>query len=320
VLLVVRFAVPVALIAGLLRVVPVHEVVASGARVPLSALAIALAVIVAVTAIATYRWRLLFGACGIAARPSFLELFRAYWIGQFYNIYAPGGVGGDVVRALATRGVVGERGLPAALAIVFLERTLGLAGLLILVVTSFAAFPLPGIPNVMLWSGVGLLAAAAAVIGIVSGPRLAPFLPRPFDKVAAALPTIESLPHFGLALLLSVLTQLGGVIFGHVVIAGIAPRVSVADSLVILPLVNASQYFPLTVGGAGVREAAFVFFYGMIGVAKADALAASLVCSALMYLGNAVGGVLHAVRPATVELGDERGVSPASLPPQRSEP
>jgi len=307
VLRVLRFAVPVALIAALLRVVPLRDVLASAARVPLSAIAVALAILVLVTAIATLRWRILFAACGFEKRPAFLELYRAYWIGAFYNTYVPGGLGGDVVRAVASRPVVGERGLPAALAIVFLERTLGLAGLLVLVAASFSAFPLRGIEHVLLWSVLGLGVAAAAVIAIASGPRLAPLLPAPLSKIAASLPTIKSLPRFFAALGLSVVTQFGGVVFGHVIVSGIAGKVAFTDSLVILPLVNAAQYFPLTVGGAGVREAGFVLLYGLVHVNKADALAASLVVAALMYVGNAIGGVLHAIRPLAVELDSGDG-------------
>ena len=42
----------------------------------------------------------------------------------------PGGVGGEVVRAIATRRALGERGLTGALGIVLLERTFGAAALL----------------------------------------------------------------------------------------------------------------------------------------------------------------------------------------------
>jgi glycosyltransferase 2 family protein len=209
--------------------------------------------------------------------------------------------------------VVGARGLPAAIAIVFLERTLGLAGLLILVAASFSAFPLPGIGHLMLWTVLGLAVAAAAVVAIVSARRFAPLLPGPLGKIAAALPTIVSLPRFGVALALSVVTQFGGVVFGHVIISGIAGRVAFTNSLVILPLVNAAQYFPLTVGGAGVREVGFVLLYGLVHVNKADALAASLVIGALMYVGNAIGGVLHAIRPLAVKL--EPSAAPADSEP-----
>jgi uncharacterized membrane protein YbhN (UPF0104 family) len=301
VLLVLRVVVPLIAIGYLLSIVPLHEVLASVAAVPLWAIAVAVLVIFVATALATLRWRLLLTACGLTGKPSFLELLRAYWIGAFYNTYVPGGLGGDVMRAIATRRFAGERGLPAALAVVFLERTLGLSGLLILVATSFTLFPLPGVPNVMLWSALGLGTAICAVLAIVNGARIARYLPAPLARIASALPTVVSLPLFFIALALSVLTQLSGVVMGHVLIASITSDIHWSDSMVVLPLVNAAQYFPLTIGGAGARELAFVSLYGAVGVSKADALATSLVIGGLMYATSLIGGVLHLMRPLTIE-------------------
>jgi uncharacterized membrane protein YbhN (UPF0104 family) len=70
-----------------------------------------------------------------------------------------------------------------------------------------------------------------------------------------------------------------------------------SDSIVILPLANALQFFPLTIGGAGVREAAYVVLYGLAGVPKPKALAASLAVGALAYAVNALGGVWHLFQP-----------------------
>jgi uncharacterized membrane protein YbhN (UPF0104 family) len=296
-LLLLRFVLPAAALAYILSKIPLGEVWASMRLITPSAIAMAIGVFFLSTALATYRWRLLFRACGTNARPPFLELFRVYWICLFYNTYLPGGIGGEVVRALATRRAVGEGGLPAALAIVLLERTLGFSGMVILVAVTFTLFPLQGIPDVMLWSSFGLGAALVSIVGIVSGPRLARYLPKPLARIAAALPTISSLPLFGVALLISVVTQFSGVVAGHLIISSISAIPSFTDSMVILPLVNALQYFPLTVGGTGVREAGFVVLYPLVGVTHADALAASLVVGAMQYSINALGGILHALRP-----------------------
>jgi glycosyltransferase 2 family protein len=292
-----RFVIPAAALAYILSKIPLGEVWASMRLISPSAVAMAAAVFFLATALATYRWQLLFRACGTDARPPFLELFRVYWICLFYNTYLPGGIGGEVVRALATRRAVGERGLPAALAIVLLERTLGFSGMVILVAVTFALFPLRGIPDVMLWSGIGLGAALVSIVGIVNGPRFARYLPKPLSRFAAALPTISSPPLFAVALLISVVTQFSGVVAGHLVISSISTAPSFTDSMVILPLVNALQYFPLTVGGTGVREAGFVVLYPLVGTSHADALAASLVVGAIQYGVNALGGILHALRP-----------------------
>jgi uncharacterized membrane protein YbhN (UPF0104 family) len=297
VLLGLRFAVPIAALAYILHKIPMGEVLASARLVRGSAVALAVAVCVFSMALATVRWRILFTACGTGAKPAWLGLLRVYWICLFYNAYLPGGVGGEVVRGLATRRAVGERGLANALGIVLLERTLGFTGMLVLVVVGFTLFPLPGIDNVMMWSALGMCAAVGSVVGIASGRRIAPYLPQPFRRIAAALPTITSPPLFLVALAISLVTQLCGVVAGHVLIASISAEPSWSDSLVILPLVNALQYFPFTIGGAGVREAGFVVLYPLVGVTRADSLAASLVLGAVLYAVAGIGGILHAIRP-----------------------
>jgi uncharacterized membrane protein YbhN (UPF0104 family) len=313
-LLLLRFVVPVLLIGWMLHKVPIHDVLESSKRVPLSAIATACAIMILTTGVATWRWQILFGACGVKAKPRFLDLFRIYWIGIFYNTFVPGGLGGDFMRAFATRRIVGSGGIALSGAIAFLERVLGLTGMVIVVATGFTLFPLKGVGNVMLYSGLGITAAVAAVTGIVCGARFAPHLPAPLARIAASLPTIESWPLFVLALALSLVTQSSGVVVGHLLISPISAKALWTDSVVVMPLILASQYFPLTVGGAGVREVAFVVFYGAVGVSKPDALAASFMVMGVQWLTNATGGILHAIRPITLE-EDGGAVAAADEPP-----
>jgi len=301
-MLVARVLVPVAAFAYLLSIVPLDETLASLRSISLQAIVAAFVIGNAGIFMAAVRWRLLFAACGVKDRPSTLRLFRLHLIGQFYNAFLPGGVGGDVVRAVATRRALGERGLTGALGVVLLERTFGAAALLILVAVSFSLFPLRQIPNVTLFSAIGLGVATVAVIGIASGPKIARFLPKPLAKIAASLPAIVSLGPFAAALALSLVTQSTVIFVGHVLLISLTDGVRLTDSLVILPLIGASQYFPLTVGGAGVREAAFVLLYGLVGVAKPVALATSLAYAGILYAISAVGGILHAIKPLDVEV------------------
>jgi len=74
-----------------------------------------------------------------------------------------------------------------------------------------------------------------------------------------------------------------------------------AGIAVVMPLIGASAYFPFTVGGMGIREMAFVKFYELVGIAEHDALAASLAFAAVVYSAAAVGGIVHALNPLTVQ-------------------
>lgn len=299
---VLRLLVPVGAFAYLLYVIPLRQLGASLASVSLSAALASLVAYAFAIWVGAVRWRVLIAGCGGKRLPSVTELFRLHLIGLFYNNYLPGGVGGDVVRAVATRDVLEERGLPGAFGLVLIERALGLSGLLILLALGFWLFPVEGIPHVMLWSMVGLAVAAASVVVIANGQRIAPRLPAAIGRLAASLPTIESGSKLTLALLLSIVTQASGVVLaGHVLVASVVGHAAFRDSMVLLPLIGAAQYFPLTIGGAGVREAAFVVFYASVGVTKADALATSLLFAAVQYVVAASGGVLHALQPLASE-------------------
>jgi hypothetical protein len=118
--------------------------------------------------------------------------------------------------------------------------------------------------------------------------------------VLSAVPVITSLPLFALGVALSVLTQLIGAFGGHLVVVSIVPEVTLMQSLVINPLIFAAQYFPFTVGGAGVREMAFVTFYGLVGVPQHSSLAAALVIGAVQLLSGVSGGIVQMLSPLEV--------------------
>ena len=300
--LVLRIAIPLALLAFLLSRVSLSELLSGLRAVSLTTIAGVAGLLTFNLFLAGVRWRVTMLACGVRRTAPILELFRLHWIGAFYTACVPGGVGGEVVRAIATRNLFGERGFTGALGVALLERLLGVCGLLVLVTTAFALRPLPGVPNVALWGALGVLAVIGCVGAVLIAPRLAPYLPGPLQRVVQAVPVIESLPLFGVGVLMSVATQLFGCLAGHLVVADIAPSVTLAQSLVIMPLIFASAYFPLTVGGAGVRELAFVSLYGLVGVAQHDALAASFVVMAMQFVSGASGGIVQMLRPLEVSV------------------
>lgn len=245
------------------------------------------------------RWRILLAAYGAPRLPSFPRLFRVYLVGFFYNNYLPGGLGGDVVRGVVTRASFGARGTTASMTVVLVERVLGLSGLLLIVSTTSLLRPLPGTEDVLPLSALFLVAAAASVLAIAAGRRLAPRLPGRLGETAAALPEIVRGGPFVTALALSLVTQALVAMTGWVLIASITGgRVSATDALVLVPLAMAATYFPLSVGGAGAREAAFVALgTSALGMSEADALASSLLLWISQLAVAAIGGLVQLVAP-----------------------
>jgi uncharacterized membrane protein YbhN (UPF0104 family) len=253
------------------------------------------------------RWRLLLRAYGAIDLPSWPRIAHLYFVGHFYNTYAPGAVGGDVIRGVAGRKAFGALDWASAtsgVAVVLVERIIGLAALLVLAAGAYLIRPLPGMEAVGLWAGLGLAAAAAALAGIAVAPRLARFLPEKLGTPLRALPRLFAAWPFLVSILLSLVIHLVNVVAGHAIMSSLHPSVTFAQSAVVMPLIGASAFFPFTVGGAGVREAAFAALYGTVGVPEATAYGGSLAFWATQLLSAAVGGVINLVVPLSGRQSD----------------
>ena len=246
------------------------------------------------------RWRLLLAAYGAKTHPPLFRLFKLQLIGLFYNLM-PGAVGGDVIRGVVSRDAFGDR-LSAGLAVVLIERVMGLIGLIILVVAVLALHPINQLTLSPWVLALGVLSCTAAVAGIALARRVAGKLPGIVRNQLQDLPELSNLPAFGLAMIVSIANQALVGVMGHLAIAPLAPQVQLLDSLALAPLAFAAIFFPLTVAGAGTRDAAMVALYGMLGVPRAQALTASLQILLSYVIVSAIGGVLGMVGPLGVNV------------------
>ena len=257
------------------------------------------AALIALTAvIGTWRWAAVMRAYGAQHLPGPGRLLSLYFMGFFYNLWLPGGVGGDLVRGVASREVFGDAGATAGLTVVFVERLCGLIGLFFFVGVSFSLWPLPGVQVPIVYAGLAILAALGGVLAVALAPKLTPHLPAFLARITARVPALERRGPFVLALALSTLTHTFTALSGHVLVADLAPNVAVTHSLTVVSLAAVSAFFPLTHAGAGIREGAFVQLYRPLGVPGAVAVAASLALFATQLAVSGVGGLLSLLSPA----------------------
>lgn len=245
------------------------------------------------------RWRVLLAAYGAPNQPPLSLLVRAYFIGFFYNNYLPGGLGGDLVRGVVTRRSFGDGGTAASVTVVLVERALGLAGLLLLVSVTYLVRPLEGAEGVLPWSALGLALAAAGVASVAAGRRLSGVVPGRVGVVLASLPVIERFGPFAGALAISLATQGLVAVTGWCILYSVSGgAVGLVDAMVLVPLGAAAAFFPFSVGGAGVREMAFVgLFVAALGMSESDAVAVSLAMWASQLAIGAVGGLVQLFAP-----------------------
>jgi hypothetical protein len=273
----------------------VARVKAAFAAVSVGAMVAAVALGAAGQVIGAVRWRVTLRAYGARSRPSLLAAIRLYLGAAFYNTYLPGAMTGDVVRAVVTRNSFGAQGTTGALAVVFVERALGLFALFALMITGLVlSGDIPGIHgSLRVGSVVGGAATLAALLMLPLGRRLARFLPGPLARIARQLPSVVRPLDFAAATLLSLATQLTSVVTGWLILGDLHPSVTVADALLIVPAASATAFLPITVGGTGAREAVFILLGGtLLGMSSDDAVAASLLLWIAILIIGAAGGVL----------------------------
>jgi uncharacterized membrane protein YbhN (UPF0104 family) len=264
-------------------------------RLEITALVLAVALVALNVVAGALRWRVLLSAYGADSRPSLGRAVQLYFVSFFYNNFLPGAVAGDVVRGVVTRDAFGERGATAGLAVVLVERALGLFGVfLLLAIGLVTAGDALDTGSLWLWSGIGIAGSFALVLALPFTRRIARFLPGPLRRIAERVPELTSLGPFVGAAALSVVTQVLIALAGYVLLHAVEPRVDLGASLLIVPLAAATTFLPITVGGAGAREAVYVTLgASLFAMPRADALAASLALWLAHLVVAAVGGILQ---------------------------
>jgi uncharacterized membrane protein YbhN (UPF0104 family) len=265
-------------------------------RAPSWSVPAAVLALLAVMFAGSLRWRLLLTAYGAQTALPISTLFRLQLIGLFYNML-PGAVGGDVLRGVVSRRAFGTQGLSAGLVVVLVERVFGLIALMLLVVGVLAIHPIRMLRFAPWVFALGAAGSVGTLVAIAWGRRLAPRLPARLGRHAAELPELANVPAFVMALGVSVVNQALVGLTGHLTIWPLAHQVGVLDSLALAPLAFAAIFFPLTVAGAGTREAAMMALYGLIDVPRDDALSASLEVLMAYGIVAAIGGALSLATP-----------------------
>lgn len=262
------------------------------ARIPIATFALAIALVAANVVAGAVRWRVLLHAYGATRIPRLPRLIHLYVVAFFYNNYLPGAVAGDVGRGVVTRDAFEGEGATGALAVVLVERALGLLGLFaLLAVGLVATAPLPDTTALWWWTLLGGLGSCALVAAIPIGRGVARFLPGFAARIAERLPALHDPRAFVQAIALSVATQALIALAGWVLLAEVGP-IDLGGSLLVVPLAAATTFLPITVGGAGAREAVYVALCGrLFGLPEAEALAASLGLWLAHLAVGAIGGV-----------------------------
>ena len=247
------------------------------ARVRPGWLALAVALFVASKWIAARRLNYFQRAVGVNLSEA--ANLRLYWLGMFYNLFLPGGIGGDGYKVLVLRRAYPTTKTTTLVRALVLDRVSGLLALGVLLVALAWVVPLP-VPAPWAWRGAAGLVAGGVLLGGAMATRrwFAAFGPTYWRTQALAL-GVQA------AQLLCVLALLAA--------TGIATQ-RPAYLLVFLAS-SVAAALPFTVGGAGAREVVFLLGAQWLGLDAAVSVSLSLlfylITAAVALPGALVGEV-----------------------------
>jgi uncharacterized protein (TIRG00374 family) len=233
----------------------------------------------------TARWRVLLRLVGVE-----LPIGRALWlqsIALFFNVAVPGSVGGDVIKAIyVTRTLSGgPRVRAAVLMIAFVERLLGLMGLIVMA----AVAVVPSLPRLWATPAIQPLVVAVAVLfaGVVAGAACLPlFRSDRARRIEESLAARSSLPvrvahtllstarvfargprALASALGISVLMHAVSLLLFVALTRAIGqPDASFASIALVYPLGILTLVLPIAPAGIGVGHLAFDRLYAQVGL------------------------------------------------------
>jgi len=257
--------------------------------------------------VSAVRWTLLVRPLGF--RTAFKDLLLYYLIGMFFNLFAPGTVGGDVTRVYylardpeSIRAEGWSTTTVRAAISVFMDRAIGMVVLVWLGAAGLLLFPRYAVPaplrSLTLLLSVGFLLAGLLI------PVLRRLLPEDGHtvvfKLRLALRSYRTQPRAVInAILLSVVIHL--IQSGMHIIMGRALGIDIPFSYCIIayPLVGAFSALPISLNGFGLREGGYLFMLGLIGVNSEKGIAFGLLLFVIVAIDSLLGGIVFLLRRNT---------------------
>lgn len=314
-----KFLVSAGLLAFFLTRIDLEGFFHTLASADFALIAVALGVYLLTQALSSVRWMLLSRPLGFET--SFKNLIVYYFIGMFFNLFAPSTVGGDVTRvyylardSAKVRESPWSRTAANALISVFTDRAIGMLVLIWLGAAGLVLYPAYAVPRPL------QLLTFALALGFVAAWLLLPLLRRllpenghpALSRLRLALRSYRmNWKVLPMAMAVSLLVHLVQA-WMHVLLGrALFVEIPWSYALILYPLVGTFAALPVSLNGIGLREGGYLFMLGLIGINSEKAVAFGLLWFMIIAVDSLVGGVAFVLKrspkPSTmaseIELG-----------------
>ena len=232
-----------------------------------------------------------------------------YFVGMFFNLFLPTGIGGDLFKVHFLSREKGRRFL-AAFTVVG-DRLFGLISMLFMGAVAVKIWPdlLPEPFADFLY--ISALIILAALLGLPFFQRAIRGILPGVSRHLAGLLILWQRPQRLLSVLgLSFCLQALGMGAIALLGAGIGIKLPLPFYFASIPLVGLVTLIPISFNGIGVREGAFIYFFGLKGVGAEPALGLGLLFFSVQVALSLLSGVPYAAGLHRRSIGDGGGKVP----------
>ena len=196
------------------------------------------------------------------------ENLKLYWTGMFYNLFLPGGIGGDIYKTVVINKIHGN-GLKISAGVVLMDRIAGVAALTVL---ALIFIPLTNHFHHVGW--ICLLGISVTVIGFTS-------------LVIIFLPRLKEI--IGIVLLWSFVVQIMQLLSAFCIMKAIDIQADYLEYLLIFLISSVAAMLPVSVGGIGIREMVFFSISDYLFLDQKAAVTISFTFYLITVLASSLG-------------------------------
>ena len=300
-----RVALSLGLLALLYRKMDLHQVASTFTQArPLPVIALYLLLLLN-TVINASKWRMLLKADG--SDVPLPGLVGSYLVGGFLSLFLPSNIGGDAYRVYYV--AQHSRRTAHSFASVLADR---LSGFVVLVLFGFVfgllflhrlptprVLWIPGIASAILLAAIGTLLYRRFATWCIET-----FLPKKWTKLVAfshqLLDSVEQYRRapgvFARTMTMSILFQFNACCCIYVLSRALSLDTPFIYFLVFVPFISLLEALPISIFGLGIRDNAYVYFFGTVGIAPAQAAAMALAYVVMTVIYSASGGIILLLR------------------------
>ncbi len=299
IILLLKVVVSGGLLAYLLSRIHPERFLQTFATAKYSYIGLAMLVYLVTQGFSAVRWTALARPLGI--KTPFKAMLRYYLIGMFFNLFAPGTVGGDVSRVYY---LVRDEEMRAqghsvttvhATMSVLMDRAIGMVVLVWLGTAGLLLFPDYAVPH------TARVATFLLSVGLLLGALITPLLRRllPEDGhhllVKLRLMFRSYRTHWRALLEAALLSLVVHLIqaWMHVLMGrALDLNVPYSFAIIVYPLVGTFAAIPISLNGLGLREGGYIFLLAVIGIGNEKGIAFGLLLFLVVALDSLIGGLV----------------------------